>query len=404
MRYIVPVLLLLCCSMFAFSTPNYPFPQHMTYEGAISPSPYTQAQLDQNTLHYYQEWKKNYLVHEGNFYRIATDKKDKSRTVSEGQGYGMLISAYFAGADKDAQKIFDGLFRFSRAHPSSIVPELTTWQVPEVKGESDSAFDGDADIAYALLLADKQWGSNGEINYKKEALKIIDAIMKHTIGSKSHLPMLGDWVDPNGKQYNQYTTRSSDFMISHFRTFYAVTKDKRWLKVVHETQKALLQIQSLPHNKTKLVSDFLYYDKTKKHFFPTKKHFLEEEDDSYYYNACRVPWRVGVDALLYNNATSREISRKMLSWIYQNTQKNPQNIKSGYHLDGKVIGGYPSTAFITPFGVAAKSDPKMQHYLDALYDFVKNRQQNYYEDSINLLSLLIITNNYWDPATVKTVK
>ena len=30
--------------------------------------------------------------------------------------------------------------------------------------------DGDADIAYGLLLADKQWGSNGRINARGNAL------------------------------------------------------------------------------------------------------------------------------------------------------------------------------------------------------------------------------------------
>ena len=32
-------------------------------------------------------------------------------------------------------------------------------------GYCDSATDGDMDIAYALLLADKQWGSSGDIVY-----------------------------------------------------------------------------------------------------------------------------------------------------------------------------------------------------------------------------------------------
>jgi endo-1,4-beta-D-glucanase Y len=377
---------------------NHPFPTHIHYKQSISPSGYRQDQLDKNTFNFYKIWKRDFLVKEENYYRVATDKKDKSRTVSEGQGYGMLIVAYFAGSDPEAQKIFNGLYRFSRKYPSAICPTFMTWQIPVKKGESDSAFDGDADIAYALLLADKQWGSKGDINYKKEAYKILDAILKFTVGKESHLPLLGDWVNQNGKKYNQYTTRTSDFMISHFRTFSKIHKDSRWIQMIHATQKAMQQIQNLPQNKSTLIPDFIYYNKIKKEFQPTQKHFLEEEDNSYYYNACRIPWRVGTDALLNNNPTSQRISQKMLYWVWLKSQKKPENIKSGYTLEGKPIGNYPSTAFIAPFGVAAKNNLHMQDFLDAIYDYIKDRHENYYEDSINLICQLIITNNYWDPA------
>jgi len=36
-------------------------------------------------------------------------------------------------------------------------------------GDSDSATDGDMDIAYALILADRQWGSGGAIDYLGQA-------------------------------------------------------------------------------------------------------------------------------------------------------------------------------------------------------------------------------------------
>ena len=399
-------LLLLVLSLFADKPEEqkvqHPFPVHMVYPKSISPSGYSRRQLDINLYNYYLQWKKDFVVQEGKRFRIAMDKKDKTRTTSESQGYGMLITAYFAGADKEARTIFDGLYIFSRLYPSSICPDLMSWEVPEKKpGHGDSAFDGDADIAYALLVADKQWGSDGLINYKKEAMKILDAIMKCTIGKKSHLPLLGDWVDQNGKKYNQYTTRSSDFMLSHFRTFYRATGDKRWLKVVDACQRAANDIQKLPANTSSLLPDFLYYDKKKKHFFPTARHFLETEDDSYYYNACRDPWRIGADALLNNDDNSRTIVQKMLYWIWNASGKDPMQIKSGYHLDGSKIGDYFSIAFVAPFGVAAKTDPRMQEFLDAIYDAIKHRHENYYEDSISLLSQLIITDNYWDPYPLK---
>ena len=85
------------------------------------------------------------------------------KTYSEGQGYGMIIVTILASYDPEAHSIFNGLWFFSRSHPSRIDNPLMSGEVPVRLSKRDSAFDGDCDIAYALLLADKQWGNNGDI-------------------------------------------------------------------------------------------------------------------------------------------------------------------------------------------------------------------------------------------------
>jgi len=341
------------------------------------------ANMDKEIYNYYQNWKQTYLIGEkSGTYRVATDKKDKHRTVSEGQGYGMLITALIQ-EDKEAKKLFDGLWRFSRAHPSKIAKDLMSYEVPEKKEAIDSAFDGDADIAYALILADKRWGSKGAVNYKKEALKVIDAIWKHTIGKNSFIPLLGDWVDPKGKKYNQFTTRTSDFMLDNFKAFYKFTGDTKWLKVVHVTQKALLDVQN---PQTGLVPDFIKYNFKTKKFEAVEEGFLEQYDGFYYYNACRVPFRIGVDALSHNDPTSKKIVKKMATWSKLVSKNTPTNLKSGFKLDGKVIGDYFSIVFLAPFGVAAKSCDT--NWSKKIYSCVINRHENYYEDSVTLLSLM----------------
>jgi endo-1,4-beta-D-glucanase Y len=406
MSKIVGVLMFFGAIIAAFSSSKgeaaYPFPHFVSYHNASTLSHYTPKQAAKRVAEYYQIWKKDFLVKEGTFYRIATDKNDTTRTVSEGQGYGMMIVALMAGEEQDAQLIFDGLYRFAKAHPSEIEPTFMTWQVPAKKGESDSAFDGDADIAYALMLASKQWGDSGQINYAKEATKMIDALVKKVIGKDSYLPLLGDWVAQDGKKYNQYTTRTSDFMLSHFRAFYRFREDKRWLKVIAHTQKALEDIQTLSTNKTGLVSDFIYHDKKKGSFLPTKRDFLEGQDDSYYYNACRVPWRIGLDALLSGDKNSIKSAKKLTAWIAKTSSQKATQIKAGYRLSGKVIDdSYYSAVFIAPFGVSAKLDTAYQPLLDDVYEVVKSMHENYFEDSVNLLSQLIMIDAFWDPTTVK---
>jgi len=348
--------------------------------------------INREVYAYYQKWKQTYLISEKSaLYRIATDKVDKHRTVSEAQGYGMLITSMMA-EDKDSQMIFDGLWLFSRAHPSAICKDLMTWEVPEKKGENDSAFDGDADIAYALIVADKRWGSKGKVNYKKEAHQVLDAIWKHTIGKDSYLPLLGDWVDPNGKKYNQYTTRTSDFMPGHFKTFYRFSGDKKWLKVVKAIEYAMLDVQ---HPKTGLIPDFIKHDVKTKRFVPVEEGFLEHHDGEYYYNACRVPFRIGVDALNNDSLVSKKIVQKLSHWSKAISGNNPLKIKSGFKLDGTVIGDYFSIVFTAPLGVAAMSDDRA--WAKKIYDNIKNRHENYYEDSVALLSMFAMSGYFIDP-------
>ena len=208
-----------------------------------------------------------------------------------------------AGYDPDAQAIFDGLWYFVRDHPSNIDDRLMAWEVPEDAGGEDSAFDGDADIAYGLLLADAQWGSLGTINYQAEAQQVITAIKQSTIEPDSHLPMLGDWVDPSGSTYNQYTPRSSDFLPAHFRAYGRVTSDPIWTDVITATQNTISSLQANYSPQTGLLPDFIEpvssIDHTPR---PADADFLEGPNDGhYYYNAGRDPWRIGTDALLNND-------------------------------------------------------------------------------------------------------
>ncbi len=334
---------------------------------------------------YYKQWKDSFLIKESkNLYRVSAGKKEKYRSVSEGQGYGMLITVLIG----EKKEVFDGLYLYSRVHTSSISKDLMSWQVPEKKGENDSAFDGDADIAYALIKADQKWGSKGLINYKLQAQIVLAAIWKYTIGKNSFLPLLGDWVEQNGKKYNQYTVRTSDFMLGHFKEFYHFSGDEKWLKVARISQKALIDVQN---NQTGLVPDFISYDFKNKRFIPAHEGFLEEHDGDYYYNACRVPFRVGIDAI-NGDIISKEIVKKLSLWSRAVSKNNPLKLKSGFELNGKVIGDYFSTIFIAPMGVAAMSNDIL--WSKKIFNAVKNRHEDYFEDSVTLLSMMAMNDMF----------
>ena len=115
----------------AFAFVNRPFPQHASYtSGTIGPNNVTQQQLDDSTEAFYDRWKSRYLKNDcgPGLYYVAWDGGGSTLCVSEGQGYGMLITAIMAGYDPDAQTYFDGLYAFYKAHPSSINPRLMAWK------------------------------------------------------------------------------------------------------------------------------------------------------------------------------------------------------------------------------------------------------------------------------------
>ena len=392
------------------SPPARPFPQHVALAaGTLLPDNHPQSELDADVRALYDAWKLRYLAQAGTEadghprYRVRMDRVASAPTVSEGQGFGMVIVPLMAGYDPDAQTIFDGLWEYSRDHRSPIDPRLMDWYQPSNEGADnkgdDSAFDGDADIAYGLLLAEAQWGDGGRFNYGSEAANVIAGILASTIGPTSRLPLLGDWVDPNGSPYSEYTTRTSDFMLVNFRAFGHATGDAAWAQVVGATQAAVTRMQSLYSATTGLLPDFLQPMSASDHTLrPADAHFLESANDGfYYYNAVRDPFRLGLDAILSGDPTSRAQVRKVSQWMAATTGGDPNQIFAGRRLDGALINGndYFTTVFVAPLGVAAMSTPGQQAWLDALYDAVRASDEGYYEDTVSLLCLLAMTGNHW---------
>ncbi|MGO4779004.1 glycosyl hydrolase family 8, partial [Lysobacter sp. 2RAB21] len=164
-----------------------------------------------------------------------------------------------------------------RGHPSVNDADLLAWaqdvNCKNVVG-ADSATDGDLDIAYALLLADAQWGSAGSINYLSEARKVIAAIRRSNVHPTTKLVNLGDWVDSSSPtHYN--STRSSDWMLGHFRAFGAKLGDSYWTGVLDAHQNLITKMQSTYAPNTGLLPDFIVNTNTTAK--PAPPNFLESD-------------------------------------------------------------------------------------------------------------------------------
>ena len=277
------------------------------------------------------------------------------------------------------------------------------WHVPADEssepGDDDSAFDGDADIAYALLLADDQWGSDGAVDYRAAAETVIAGLGASVLGPTSRLPLLGDWVDPGGATFGEYTPRPSDFLPAHFRAFAAI--DPVWSDVVDATQDVIDQVQADHAPETGLWPDFLVPEgRTGLPLAPAPPGWLEDTTDgAWAYNATRVGWRIGVDAAYNANPRSIAAVERISVWARTETGGDPEKLHAGYRLDGTPLPGsdYATSVFVAPMAVAAMSDPGGQAWLDATYGFARTAEEGYFEDTVTLLCLLAVGGNAWQP-------
>lgn len=387
------------------ATPRRPFGSHqLPYKAGILPSG-TAAELDGAVRAVYDRWKGRYLASGCGGVYVQTGGGAGTRTaltVSEGHGYGMLVLALMAGHDPQAQATFDGFLEVLRAFPSSVDPDLMTWAVEAGctrHPRPASATDGDLDIAYALLLADAQWGSDGAVDYRAAAMRMLAAIDRSEVNPTTRLPRLGDWAS-GGPSLT--AVRSSDLMPGHFRAFAAASgagadAAKGWSASVDASYKLVATAQQRLSPVSGLLPDFLLGTDG----VPTaaQPYFMEgDHDGRFAYNACRIPWRLGTDFVLTGDPRARAALEPMTAWMKSQTGSNPAAVRNGYALDGAPFGTASSLAFTAPLGVAAMTDPAHRPWLDAIFQHLQAAQPTtYYEDTLALLAMIVMTGNWWSP-------
>ena len=379
---------------------GHPFGTHAPYASGTQLPDHPQTALDDATTAFYARWKAAYLVAgcKPGEYRVKTMPATTEFTVSEGHGYGMLIAAIMAGHDPDAQAIFDGLYHYDVGHPSANNPALMAWAqdaaCADVQGP-DSATDGDFDIAYALLLADRQWGSTGPVDYAAAAKTAIAGSLASEIHPAGSI-LVGDWASSTDSHYTG--TRPSDFMTGHFRAFAAAASEPRWTAVADHTYALIAYLQTHAAPATGLLPDFAT-GASGATPAPAPANWLEGADDGHYsYNACRVPWRIGLDAIVSGEPRARTAVGKIETWMRGATAGDPTAIRDGYKLDGTVTGTAAELSFVAPAMVGAMLDTTPRVWLTALWDETAARGvAEYYGDSLKLLAMIAASDNWWAP-------
>ncbi len=83
----------------------------------------------------------------------------------------------------------------------------------------------------------------------------------------------------------------------------------------------------------------------------------------------------------------------MANWF-----KQQGTVQAGYTLSGQPLGNYFTPFFTSPVGISAMLQASHQTFLNNIYDSVRTAfRTSYYEDSVNLQCLIVLTGNWWDP-------
>lgn len=382
---------------------------------------YSKEELTMQLLAFYEKWKKRYLrtvqnsspLKEYLFYTIDEPLPNNAVTCSEAMGYGMVIFPIMYSFDSSAKEHFSHLYNFITSYPSVYNKNLMAWQqvitangdVVNSAPETSSATDGDMDISYGLLLANKVWGTTNNIDYKSEAIKRIDGLMDSCVDKSDFSLNLGDWVTGLTNSTFKSITRSSDFMTYSIREFIKADSknSSKWRAVMYRIKNTISEQLKRESKDNGLMPDFFIKEKCV--FIAPNKEVLETiHDGDYYYNSCRIPWRYSMDCILNNIPISKQLTT-LNKWIIKTTNSNPKNIVSGYYLSngipGQGFGTSNDLSFVAPFLVLSLLQKENLNWTVNLWKHLISipiENSSFYGNTLKLIAMIVASGNWISPS------
>ena len=357
----------------------------------------------------YANWKATFVTGSGTSTRVQRPENGND-TVSEGIGYGMLIAV-----NMNDKALFDALWSYAESSSHSASGMLMTWCIDDGSGgmgskcsaSGGSATDADEDMAFALLVAAKQWGgspSQGGGTYASQAQTMIGQIWSKDIDANANLPT-------GGSNFGNVNTRTnpSYFAPAYYQAFSGVDSGHAWKTVAANS---LAAINKVANGTTGLVPAWCNGGCA-----AADTSGMYTDGGIYQYDAHRVPWRVGLDACWNGTTTS--------STMLTNNAKFFNNIASpssgggiGRIYDIYTLTGAPnsdaalnSMSLIGTAGVGAMAAGNSafaakayQFIIDASYspastipDSNGRVSYSYFNATVGLMSALTMSGNFNKP-------
>lgn len=379
--------------LFTFTTvinaQNHPFPQQVAYGSGIKPTSQTQTVMNSDVQTKFQQWRARYVVSNlcpTNTKRIDMTGSDVNSTCSEGISYGLTTLVFMDNSTNNTKADYDAVFGYYKSFLNG--RGLMKWKILSTGLPQDSTFAGDGDelVAFSLLMADKQWGSTGTINYLNEAIRIIKQLEKYNVQPNyTFADGWGGWIFP---AYQMPYAMKEFGVVNSNTTGWNSTISKAYTLFNY-----FYNFNSGTSRSPKYTG--LMYDTC------TPTYAAVDTNHKYYgFDACRVPWHLALD-YLWNGTSQSTLAQthptRISAWAKSAWSNNPSNAKQRYNLNGTVPSGtytadYGSMVGPMMVGAMASTD---QTWLNTLYNFCRGLSvgSNYFADNILMINMIIASGN-----------
>ena len=373
------VLTVILSSSILLGATQYPFPINQNYTAGIRITTASASTMQSM----YNTWKARYVVNSTPGQRVISPEQINGQTnctVSEGQAYGMLLAVYF-----NDQTLFNNLWAFKDNKSAGKVSKLMPWVIGPGENivDPNSASDADFDIAFALLMADIQWGSGGTYPYLALGTTEVQRCRSYDINSADYHVKPGDgWDDWSYPSY---------YFPAFFREFATVDNAAFWNNVI---AKCYNNIAANRNATSGLVGEICNHDGTRRSDNPCGGGC---DGRLFKYNSCRVPFRYAMDYVWYGAAVANPSGTEtnLLASFFNG--KSPASVMDGYWISNNTNEGpYNNAAFVGPAACALMYSASYSSQLTAYYDRTRgfNVTDSYYNGTLQLMSLLLMTGNF----------
>jgi hypothetical protein len=387
-------------------------PQHVTYAARHDPAePHVATRARQRRTTLYDAWKTRYVVQMGTEpdghprYRIRAGRNASDPTVSGGTGIRLRCSPrYFAGHDPNARTLFDGLWEFALDHASTIDAALDglvrAGERRTGRQRRRQRLRRRLRRGLRLLLAERQWGNGGRFDYAAEATRVLAGVLQSTDGPQSQLADARRLGRPQRNAYDQRTTRTRTSCSTTSAPSSVGAADATWGKVASATTRPSAAIVRHYSLATRCCSRLRRADLASNLApKPAPPNFLEARATASTRTtpaACRGASAPTRSSTASDRAAPRAAARRFGSRARpRRIRSDPRRLQA--RRNAALGSNYFTTVFAAPFAVAAMTRPAEQSFLDDAYEAVKASDEDYYEDTVTLLCMVVLTGNWWDP-------
>lgn len=347
------------------------------------------------------------------YYELPQDRSmafiwaaDSNDIRSEGISYGMMIAVQM-----NMQREFDRLWKFAKTYmqfpTDSQIPawrHYFRWQGhvnTDKFGEWTVTFgptvvpapDGEEYFAAALYLADRRWGSDGKVDYQKEAGKISWAMLNNP-RSEDRFPLIHREANmvvfvPYGSS-NEHSDPSYHLPAFYelFAEYGPATDSARWREVARISRDYFVKSA---HPTTGLHPDYATFTGAPTQGYQSSKH------DTFYYDAWRVPLNMALDHAWFDPdpRTKKQIEKYHAFFLQRLGGHNVANAL--FNLDGSNASGGGSTALTSTLaaGALASDSPQRKAFVENLwYVEQQHGEYRYYQQCVYLLGLLATSGRF----------